>query len=63
MAYAFIYPAGQQGRGKKNLETRPFSNARLSQARTILRESRPLAEAILKGSLPFDEAIAAPVLM
>jgi hypothetical protein len=58
MAYAFIYPTGQQGRGKKDSETKPFSTARLSQARTILRESRPLAVAVLKGSLPFDEALA-----
>src|SRR5215831_9170939 len=64
MALAMIYPDAEKGgRGKKSearnsSETERFSSARLSQARSILRQSLPLAQAVLRGSLPFDEALA-----
>jgi hypothetical protein len=50
MAMALIYPEGQQGRGKKGSETKPFSKARLSLARTVLRYSTPLAQEVMSGT-------------
>jgi len=52
MAVAMIYPETEKAhRGKKSeqakvLETKTFSSACLSQARTILHTSRPLAQAV-----------------
>jgi hypothetical protein len=64
MALAMIYPDAEKGgRGKKsearNLEeTSKFTYRRLNQARSVLRHSRDLAESVLKGSIPLDEALA-----
>jgi hypothetical protein len=65
MALAFIYPEPEKAyRGKKSdqaaklLETKTFSGARLSQARTVLRHSRTLGEAVLAGVEKLDAAIA-----
>lgn len=53
MALAFIYPEGEKGgRGKLSTKQGEFSKYmqnRVSQARSILRHSRKLAEAVLKG--------------
>lgn len=54
MALAMIYPEPHSKKGK---ETLPFSKMRLSQARSLLRHSRDLAQSVLKGALPFDEAL------
>jgi hypothetical protein len=55
MATAMIYPEPEHGGSRKkgsSSETKlEFSKARLSQARTVLRASRPLAEAVLKGGV------------
>ncbi len=64
MAMAMIYPEpGKGGRGKKSeagnsAGTAGFSARRVQDARTILRHSRALAEAVLKGAKPFDVAVA-----
>ena len=60
MALAMIYPEPSKGgRGKKNhLETKGFSAARLSQARSVLRHSRALAEDVMMGRKVFDGALA-----
>jgi len=64
MALAMIYPDAEKGgRGKKNearklTETVKFSYTRLNEARAVLRKSRDLAEAVVKGSLSLDEALA-----
>ena len=56
MAMAMIYPEpGKGGRGKKSeagnsAGTAGFSARRVQDARTILRHSRALAEAVLKGA-------------
>jgi hypothetical protein len=52
MAFAFIYTEGIKG--KRSSETKHFSNARLSQARTVLRLSKQykadkIPEAVLAG--------------
>lgn len=62
VALAMIYPEpGKGGRGnkaKKSLETEGFSAARLSQARSVLRHSRGLAEDVLAKRTSLDKAIA-----
>ena len=61
MAYAFIYPEPEKGgRGKKSqncCETQQFSKHRLSNARQVLKHSRPYAEQVLAGSMSLDEAL------
>ena len=58
MALAMIYPDPEKGgRGKNSKLKLPFSLMRLSQARSVLRSSRSLAEAVLKGTLPLNEAV------
>jgi hypothetical protein len=54
MALAMIYP---EPHSKKSKESLPFSKMRLSQARSVLRHSRDLAESVLKGSVSLDEAL------
>ena len=63
MATAMIYPEPEKGgRGKKSavnpLGAKQFSAERLSLARAVLRQSRPLAEAVMAGSKTLDEAHA-----
>jgi hypothetical protein len=59
---ALIYPeAPQAHRGKKSetsklLETEKLSEARISQARTVLAHSRRLAESVLAGLRSFDDS-------
>jgi hypothetical protein len=51
MALAMIYPeADKRGRGNKGKAelNSDFSQKRLSQARTVLRHSRKLSEAVVK---------------
>jgi ParB-like chromosome segregation protein Spo0J len=58
MALAMIYPEpAKGGRGKKALGTEGFSQARLSQARSVLRHSRSLAERVMARQLGLDEAL------
>jgi len=61
MALAMIYPEPSKGgRGKKAAnpkETLGFSQMRLSQARSVFRHSRPLAEAVLAGTMKLDFAL------
>jgi hypothetical protein len=64
MAAAFLRPEpGKRGRAKKSssvksLETTGFSKQRLAEARRVLRHSRPLAEAVLAGSVNLNTALA-----
>ena len=64
MALAMIYPKEpERGRGKKDAarkdaESASFSYRRLQEARSILWHSHDLAEAVLKGMLPFNDALA-----
>lgn len=61
MALAMIYPDPEKGgRGKKanSSETKGFSAARLSQARSVLRHSRALAEDVLANRISLDAALA-----
>lgn len=62
MALAMIYPEPEKGgRGKRSQiqegfnEPRKTTQNRLSQARAILRYSKPLAEQVIAGA-PFDDA-------
>ena len=61
IAMAMLYPEPEKGgRGKKServAETTTFSLSRLTQARAVLRFSRPMAEAVLKGDVSLDEAL------
>lgn len=61
MALAFLYPDPEKGgRGKKSRnspETGGFSLQRLSDARSVLRHSRELAEAVRDGSMSLDDAL------
>jgi len=54
IALAMIYP---EPHSKKSKESLLFSKMRLSQARSVLRHSRDLAESVLKGSVSLDEAL------
>lgn len=62
MALAMIYPEAKRGRpggNVKNIKISELDNSErvlLSQARTILRHSRELAEGILHGGIHFDVA-------
>jgi ParB-like nuclease domain len=64
MAMGMMYPESEKGgRGKKGAATNPvlstgFSRTRLEQARAVLRHSRPLAEAVLKGTISLNDALA-----
>jgi hypothetical protein len=60
MAVAMVYPdgQGQQGRGKKGLLNQPFHKAYLSLARSVLRHSLPLAQSVLNGTTPLNDALA-----
>jgi hypothetical protein len=64
MALALLYPEERKHGGARkkgsSLETKleGFSKARLSQARAVLRHSRPLAESVRDGVVKLDEAIA-----
>ena len=60
IALAMIYPeADKRGRGNKGKaeETSDFSQKRLSQARSILRHSRALAEDVLAKRTSLDAAL------
>lgn len=62
MALAIIYPEPERGRGKKDgakkgAETSSFSYRRVQEARIVLRHSRKLAEDVIKGTTPLDEAL------
>jgi len=60
MALAMMYPESENGgRGKRSSarnspEIGGFKQQRLSEARAVLRHSRPLAESVLKGITPLD---------
>lgn len=62
MAVAMLYPEPENVyRGKKIetgklLKTEGFSAALLSQERTVLAHSKPLAESVLAGVKPLDVA-------
>lgn len=58
MATAMLYPDPEKGgRGNKNsLLGKGFSAASLSQARTVLKDSRALAEDVLFGRRFLDAA-------
>ena len=60
MALALMYPEPDKGgRGKKNsLLNGGFSQQRLSQARLVLHYSRPLAQSVLNGITPLNDALA-----
>ncbi|MCO5129388.1 MAG: ParB/RepB/Spo0J family partition protein [Xanthobacteraceae bacterium] len=59
MATAMIYPEPERGgRGKKATETIGFSSQRLSYARTVLADSRSVAEQVLSGEVMLDDAYA-----
>jgi len=61
---AFLYPEpekggrGKNGDARKAVETTGFSVERLKQARSVLRHSRTMAESVLKGIIPLDDALA-----
>jgi hypothetical protein len=59
MAEALLNPEPSVGgRGKKNRsETGQFSKTLLNSARLVLRYSRPLAEEVLRGITPLDQAL------
>jgi hypothetical protein len=63
MALAMIYPEKDKGgRGKKSealnsAETSGFSTRRLNCARSVLKFSRPMAEAVLKGTDSLDQVL------
>jgi len=59
MALAFVYPESAQGKKDKALPNfiGKFSSERLRQARTVLHYSRKLAEAVVAGTTPLNEAI------
>jgi hypothetical protein len=63
MVVAMLYPEPEKGgRGKKSEarnrpETGQFSKQRLSDARTILRHSRKVAESVMKGYITLDKAL------
>ena len=65
MALAMMYPEAESGgRGKKSAarnlaETANFSYRRLNEARLVLHHSRSLAEAVVKGVTPLDDALGA----
>lgn len=58
MFVAMIRPESNgRGRGHKSAETADFSQRRLRVARQVLRCNRTLAEAVLKGTTPLDDAL------
>lgn len=59
MAHAMIYPEAEKGgRGNKTVRNpNSFSKVRLSEARTVLHHSRKLADAVLQGVTPLDQAL------
>lgn len=62
MVIAMLYPEPEKGgRGKRSKtnskETLGFSPTLVSQARAILQHSRELAESVLNGTTPLDEAL------
>lgn len=63
MVVAMLYPEREKGgRGKKSKagncpETGQFSKQRLSDARTVIKHSRELAESVLKGNRSLDQAL------
>jgi hypothetical protein len=66
MALAMIYPditPGKKTKGSATTlsETNKVSTARLSQARSILRQSRSPAESVLRGTTTLDKALAMQV--
>lgn len=58
MAVAMVYPEPEKGgRGKKSSRTEEFTSAaHISRARTVLRHSRSLAEAVLVGGKSLSDA-------
>ena len=57
MAVALAHPAlSRRGRGKKTPAIAGVTKQRLSNARFVLRHSRPLAEAVLAGAIKLDAA-------
>jgi hypothetical protein len=60
MALAMIYPEPGSRTKKdaaKAAESSGFSKKRLSEARSVLRESRDLAKSVVKGSISLDDAL------
>jgi hypothetical protein len=63
VALAILYPEpdkrgrGNKGQTAKLAETADFSRKRLSEARTVLAYSRPLADEVLKGVVSLDDAL------
>jgi hypothetical protein len=63
MAIAMLYPeTGTGGRGKKSeakncAETAQFSARRVQVAQQVLRQSRPYAEMVMKGTITLDAAL------
>jgi hypothetical protein len=61
MAMAMMYPVEKGGRGKLSQKRESLDRTmenRVSQARAILRHSRSLAESVLKGITPLNDALA-----
>jgi hypothetical protein len=59
MALAMVYPEPEKGgRGKNSNLKLGFSSQRLSLARTVLRYSVPLAQSVLNGTKPLNDALA-----
>ena len=59
MAFAMVYPEPEKGgRGKKSLIIKEFNQGRVSQARTVLRHSRKLSEAVIAGTISLNDALA-----
>ena len=57
MALAMMYPEGLKGKKVVPLENN-FSRTRLSDARSVLRYSVPLAQSVLNGTTPLNDALA-----
>jgi hypothetical protein len=60
MLIAKRYPEPERGRGKKDearKETETVSFTRVKEARQVLRYSKPLADAVIRGTKSLDEAL------
>jgi hypothetical protein len=59
MALAMIYPEPKRGVHSelRNLTGKSFSNARLSQSRSVLRHSQALAESVMARHISLDDAL------
>lgn len=60
MALAMLFPETKQGKKDAALPNLigKFSAERLRQARSVLRFSRPIAQAVLNGTTPLNDALA-----